>query len=40
MRATAELRKVGDAWGQEAEAAFSVEPGYQEKGLGTQLQEA
>ena len=37
MRATAELRKVGDAWGQEAEAAFSVEPGYQEKGLGTQL---
>jgi GNAT superfamily N-acetyltransferase len=37
MRAAAELRKLGETWGQEAEAAFSVEPGYQEKGIGTEL---
>lgn len=37
VRAAAELRKLGDAWGQEAEAAFSVEKAFQEKGLGTEL---
>ena len=37
VRAVAELRKLGDTWGQEAEAAFSVEPGYQDKGIGTEL---
>lgn len=37
MRGAAELRKLGDVWGQEAEAAFSVEKAYQEKGIGTEL---
>lgn len=37
MHAAAELRKLGDTWGQEAEAAFSVERAYQEKGIGTEL---
>lgn len=37
VRAVAELKKLGDTWGQEAEAAFSVEPGFQEKGIGTEL---
>ncbi|MCB1519763.1 MAG: GNAT family N-acetyltransferase [Hyphomicrobiaceae bacterium] len=37
MRAAAELRKLGDTWGHEAEAAFSVERAYQEKGVGTEL---
>lgn len=37
VRAVAELRKLGDVWGDEAEAAFSVEPGYQEMGIGTEL---
>lgn len=37
VRAVAELKKLGDTWGQEAEAAFSVEPGYQERGIGTEL---
>lgn len=37
MRAAAELRKLGDTWGQEAEAAFSVERAFQEKGVGTEL---
>jgi GNAT superfamily N-acetyltransferase len=37
VRAAAELRKLGDTWGHEAEAAFSVEKAYQEKGLGTEL---
>lgn len=37
VRAVAELRKLGDTWGQEAEAAFSVETPYQEHGLGSQL---
>lgn len=37
VRAVAELKKLGDTWGQEAEAAFSVEPGYQDKGIGTEL---
>jgi GNAT superfamily N-acetyltransferase len=37
VRAAAELRKLGDTWGTEAEAAFSVERSYQERGLGTEL---
>lgn len=37
VRAAAELRKLGDVWGQEAEAAFSVERAYQDKGIGTEL---
>lgn len=35
--ATAELRKLGDTWGSEAEAAFSVEAPYQHRGIGTEL---
>src|SRR5436190_20812380 len=30
VRAAAELRRLGDAWGAEAEAAFSVEKVYQD----------
>lgn len=37
VRAVAELRKLGDTWGHEAEAAFSVERAYQEIGLGSEL---
>jgi GNAT superfamily N-acetyltransferase len=37
VRGAAELKKLGDAWGQEAEAAFSVEAAYQEQGIGTEL---
>jgi GNAT superfamily N-acetyltransferase len=37
MRAAAELRKLGDTWGREAEAAVSVERQFQEFGLGTEL---
>jgi RimJ/RimL family protein N-acetyltransferase len=37
VRAAAELRKLGDRWGAEAEAAFSVEKDYQDHGLGTEL---
>lgn len=37
VRAAAELKKLGDTWGREAEAAFSVETAYQEHGLGTEL---
>ncbi len=37
MRGAAELKKLGDVWGHEAEAAFSVEQAYQEKGIGTEL---
>jgi GNAT superfamily N-acetyltransferase len=36
-RAAAELRKLGDTWGREAEAAFSVEPAFQDQGIGTAL---
>jgi GNAT superfamily N-acetyltransferase len=35
--AAAELRKLGDTWGREAEAAFSVERAYQDMGLGSEL---
>jgi len=37
VRAAAELRKLGDAWGAEAEAAFSVEAPFQDHGIGTEL---
>jgi GNAT superfamily N-acetyltransferase len=37
VRAAAELKKLGTAWGREAEAAFSVERAYQEQGIGTEL---
>ena len=37
VRAAAELKKLGDTWGREAEAAFSVEAAYQEQGIGTDL---
>lgn len=37
VRAVAELRKLADAWGEEAEVAFSVEPTMQDHGLGTEL---
>jgi GNAT superfamily N-acetyltransferase len=37
VRAAAELRKLGDAWGREAEAAFSVESAYQDQGIGSEL---
>lgn len=37
VRAVAELRKLGDSWGHEAEAAFSVEPTHQDLGIGSDL---
>jgi GNAT superfamily N-acetyltransferase len=37
VRGAAELRRLGDAWGEEAEAAFSVEAPYQDIGVGTDL---
>lgn len=37
VRGAAELKKLGDTWGREAEAAFSVERAYQEHGIGTDL---
>jgi RimJ/RimL family protein N-acetyltransferase len=37
VRGAAELKKLGDTWGKEAEAAFSVEMAYQEHGVGTDL---
>ncbi|MDO9382204.1 MAG: GNAT family N-acetyltransferase [Hyphomicrobiaceae bacterium] len=37
VRGAAELKKLGDTWGKEAEAAFSVEVAYQEHGVGTEL---
>lgn len=37
VRAVAELRKLGDTWGHEAEAAFSVEREHQGKGIGSEL---
>ncbi len=37
VRAAAELRRLGDSWGEEAEAAFSVEKAYQDQGIGTEL---
>ena len=37
VRAAAELRRLSDTWGHEAEAAFSVERPYQNAGLGNEL---
>ena len=37
LRAVAELRKIGDTWGEQAEAAFSVETDYQHNGIATEL---
>jgi GNAT superfamily N-acetyltransferase len=37
IRAAAELKKLGDLWGREAEAAFSVEESLQDHGIGTEL---
>ena len=37
VRAAAELRKLGDTWGEEAEAAFSVEAAFQDQGIGSDL---
>jgi GNAT superfamily N-acetyltransferase len=37
VHAAAELKKLGDLWGREAEAAFSVEEPLQEQGIGTEL---
>jgi RimJ/RimL family protein N-acetyltransferase len=37
VRGAAELRRLGDAWGREAEAAFSVEKAWQDRGVGTEL---
>ena len=37
VRGAAELKKLGNTWGREAEAAFSVEPAYQEQGIGSEL---
>jgi GNAT superfamily N-acetyltransferase len=37
VRAAAELRRLGDAWGEEAEAAFSVEKAFQDQGIGSEL---
>jgi GNAT superfamily N-acetyltransferase len=37
VRAAAELKKLGELWGREAEAAFSVETPYQDHGVGTEL---
>lgn len=37
VKAVAELKKLGDSWGTEGEAAFSVEADMQDKGIGTEL---
>ena len=37
VRAVAELRKLADQWGKDAEAAFSVEDAYQNRGVGSEL---
>jgi RimJ/RimL family protein N-acetyltransferase len=37
VHAVAELRKLSDTWGREAEAAFSVEKAYTDKGIGSEL---
>ena len=37
VRAAAELRKLANNWGVEAEAAFSVERPYQDQGIGSAL---
>lgn len=37
VHAAAELRKLSDTWGPEAEAAFSVEREFQDRGVGSDL---
>lgn len=37
VHAAAELKKLGETWGRESEAAFSVEKTYQDQGLGSVL---
>jgi len=37
VRGAAELRRLGDVWGEEAEAAFSVERDFQDHGVGSEL---
>lgn len=37
VRAAAELKKLGETWGREAEAAFSVEKPLQDQGIGSEL---
>ena len=37
VHAAAELRKLGDSWAPDAEAAFSVETSFQDQGLGSEL---
>ena len=37
VRGAAELRRLGNSWGQEAEAAFSVEKPFQDQGVGSEL---
>ena len=37
VRAAAELKKLGDIWAREAEAAFSVEGSLQDQGIGSEL---
>jgi RimJ/RimL family protein N-acetyltransferase len=37
VRGAGELRRLGDTWGDEAEAAFSVEKPCQDHGVGTEL---
>ena len=37
VRAVAELRRLGRDWAPEAEAAFSVEPAWQNRGIGNKL---
>ncbi len=37
MRGAAEMRPIGENWGTDAEGAFSVEPAYQNRGIGTEL---
>src|SRR5262247_2219885 len=37
VRGAAELRRLGDVWGVEAEAAFSVERIHQDNGIGSEL---
>jgi GNAT superfamily N-acetyltransferase len=37
VRAAAEMKKLGDVWAREAEAAFSVEESLQDQGIGSEL---
>lgn len=37
LRAAAELRQLSEGWGEEAEAAFSVEASWQHRGIGSEL---